>query len=148
MKLVSACLIGVNCNFEGKNWLNPKLLQEFEKGDLFPVCPEVFGGLTVPRVPAEIQGGDGFDVLAGKAKVVNERGVDVTSQFVVGATAALRIAQSVGAKEALLIEKSPSCGCGLIFDGTFSDKCVKGDGVTVALLKKNGIKVTTIKVER
>lgn len=148
MKLVSACLIGVNCNFEGKNWLNPELLEEFLKGDLFPVCPEVFGGLSVPRVPAEIQGGDGSDVLAGKSKVVNERGADVTSQFVAGANAALKIAQSIGAKEALLIEKSPSCGCGLIFDGTFSDKCVKGDGVTVALLKKNGIKVTTIKAER
>jgi len=147
MKLVSACLVGVNCNFEGKNWLNPKLLEEFLKGDLFPVCPEVLGGLLVPRVPAEIQGGDGLDVLSGKAKVVNERGVDVTSQFVAGAAAALRIAQYVGAKEALLIEKSPSCGCGLIFDGTFSDKCVKGDGVTAALLKKNGIKVTAIKVE-
>jgi uncharacterized protein YbbK (DUF523 family) len=147
MKLVSACLVGVNCNFEGKNWLNPKLLQEFENGDLFPVCPEVFGGLSVPRVPAEIQGGDGSDVWAGKAKVVNERGIDVTSQFVVGANATLKIAQSVGAKEALLIEKSPSCGCGLIFDGTFSDMCVKGDGVTTALLKKNGIKVTSVRVE-
>ena len=147
MKLVSACLIGVNCNFEGKNWLNPKLLEEFEKGNLFPVCPEVFGGLPVPRVPSEIQGGDGSDVLAGKAKVVNEKGVDVTSQFVAGATAALKIAQSVGAKEALLIERSPSCGCGLIYDGTFSDRCVKGDGVTVALLKKNGIKVTSVKVK-
>ncbi len=148
MKLVSACLVGVNCNFEGKNWLNPKLLEEFLKGELFPVCPEVLGGLPVPRVPAEIQGGDGSDVLSGKAKVVNERGVDVTSQFVAGAFAALRIAQSVGAKEALLIEKSPSCGCGLIFDGTFSDKCIEGDGVTAALLKKNGIKVTAIKIER
>jgi uncharacterized protein YbbK (DUF523 family) len=147
MKLVSACLIGVNCNFEGKNWLNPKLLEEFARGNLFPVCPEVFGGLPVPRVPSEIQGGDGSDVLAGKAKVVNEKGVDVTSQFVAGATATLRIAQSVGAKEALFIERSPSCGCGLIYDGTFSDRCVKGDGVTVALLKKNGIKVTSVKVK-
>jgi uncharacterized protein YbbK (DUF523 family) len=147
MKLVSACLVGVNCNFEGENWLNPRLLEEFLKGDLFPVCPEVLGGLPVPRVPAEIQGGDGSDVLAGKAKVVNERGFDVTSQFVAGANAVLRIAQSVDAKEALLIEKSPSCGCGLIFDGTFSDKCVEGDGVTAALLKKSGIKVISVKVE-
>ncbi|MCW4002854.1 MAG: DUF523 domain-containing protein [Candidatus Bathyarchaeota archaeon] len=147
MKLVSACLIGVNCNFEGKNWLNPNLLEEFLKGDLFPVCPEVLGDLPVPRVPAEIQGGDGSDVLAGKAKVVNERDVDVTRQFVAGATATLRIAQSIGAKEALLIEKSPSCGCGLIFDGTFSDKCVEGNGVTAALLKKNGIKVISVKAK-
>ena len=122
MKLVSACLIGVNCNFEGKNWLNPKLLEEFAKGGLFPVCPEVLGGLPVPRVPAEIQGGDGSDVLEGKAKVVNMEGIDVTSQFMKGAYEALKIAQAVGAKEALLIEKSPSCGCGQIFDGSFSGK--------------------------
>jgi uncharacterized protein YbbK (DUF523 family) len=86
MKLVSACLIGVNCNFEGKNWLNPLLFEEFAKGGLFPVCPEVLGGLSVPRVPAEIQGGDGSDVLNGKAKVVNMQGVDVTCQFLKGAS--------------------------------------------------------------
>lgn len=146
MKLVSACLVGVNCNYEGKNWLDPKMLEEFKKGNLFPVCPEVLGGLSVPRVPAEIQGGDGSDVLSGKAKVINEKGTDVTSQFVAGATAALKFAQTIGAKEALLIERSPSCGCGLIFDGTFSDKCVEGNGVTAALLEKNGIKVISIKV--
>ncbi len=67
MKLVSLCLLGVNCNFEGKNWLNPQVLKEFAKGDLFPVCPEVLGGLSIPRVPAEITGGDGQDVLKGKA---------------------------------------------------------------------------------
>jgi uncharacterized protein YbbK (DUF523 family) len=146
MKLVSACLLGVNCNFEGKNWLNPKLLEEFRKGDLFPICPEVLGGLPVPRTPAEIQNGDGSDVLNGEAKVINEKGVDVTDQFVKGAQEALRIAKSVGAKEALLTEKSPSCGCGRIFDGTFSGKFVEGDGVTAALLKKNGIKVVSVKV--
>ena len=147
MKLVSACLLGINCNFEGKNWLNPKLFEEFAKGGLFPVCPEVLGGLPVPRVPAEIVGGDGLDVLDGKAKVVNMQGVDVTSQFLKGACEVLRIAQSIGATEALLTEKSPSCGCGLIFDGTFSDKFIEGNGVTAALLKKNGIKVTCIKVK-
>ena len=63
MKLVSACLLGINCNFEGKNWLQPQLLEEFKKGELFPVCPEVLGGLSVPRVPAEIPDGDGLDVI-------------------------------------------------------------------------------------
>jgi uncharacterized protein YbbK (DUF523 family) len=146
MKLVSACLLGVNCNFEGKNWLKPELLEEFKKGNLFPVCPEVLGGLTVPRVPSEIQNGTGADVLEGKAKVANMEGVDVTKEFVNGAQAVLRTAKSVGASEALLIERSPSCGCGKIFDGSFSDRFVDGDGVTAALLKKNGIKVTCIKV--
>lgn len=147
MKIVSACLLGVNCNFEGKNWLNTEVLDEFKKGGLFPVCPEVFGGLSVPRVPAEIQGGTGADVLSGKAKVVNMEGVDVTSQFLKGANEALRIAQAVGAKEALLTEKSPSCGCGKIFDGSFKDKFVTGDGVTAALFKNNCIKVTCVKVK-
>jgi uncharacterized protein YbbK (DUF523 family) len=147
LKLVSACLLGVNCNFEAKNWLNPALLEEFKKGNLFPVCPEVLGGLPVPRVPAEIQGGTGADVIEGKAKVVNMHGEVVTEQFLKGANEALRIAQAVGAREALLIERSPSCGCGKIFDGSFKDKFIAGDGVTAALLKKNGIKVACIKVK-
>jgi uncharacterized protein YbbK (DUF523 family) len=146
MKLVSACLLGVNCNFEGKNWQNANVLSEFAKGGLFPICPEVLGGLPVPRVPAEIQGGGGADVLDGKVKVVNMEGVDVTCQFLKGAEAVVRIAQAVGAKEALLTEKSPSCGCGKIFDGSFEGKFVAGDGVTAALLMRSGVKVTSIKV--
>ncbi len=98
---------------------------------MFPVCPEVLGGLSVPRVPAEIVGGDGADVLTGTAKVVNIDGVDLTCQFLGGAYPALDIARSVGAKKALFIEKSPSCGCGRIFDGTFTEK-FKDGGVTVA----------------
>ena len=146
MKLVSACLLGVNCNFEGKNWLKPELCEGIRKGNLFPVCPEVLGGLPVPRSPAEIQNGNGADVLSGRARVVTLNGVDVTSEFLKGAHEALRIAKAVGAEEALLTEKSPSCGCGRIFDGSFSDKFIDGDGVTAALLKKNGIRVTCIKV--
>jgi uncharacterized protein YbbK (DUF523 family) len=148
MRIVSACLVGVNCNFKANNWLNPELREQFLKGDLFPVCPEVLGGLSVPRVPAEIVGGHGVNVLEGGAKVVNMEGVDVTAEFVKGAQAVLEIARSVGAKEALLTEKSPSCGCGCIFDGTFTDKFREGDGVTAALLKQNGIKVQCIKVEK
>jgi uncharacterized protein YbbK (DUF523 family) len=112
---------------------------------LFPVCPELLGGLSVPRVPAEIVGGDGLDVLEGKAKVLNMDGVDVTAQFVEGAKRTLQIAQAIGAEEALFIEKSPSCGCGKIFDGTFKEKFRAGDGVTAALLKKNGIIVSCVK---
>jgi len=139
-------LLGVNCNFEGKNWLQPELLEEFKKGNLFPVCPEVLGGLTVPRVPSEIQGGTGADVLEGNAKVVSEKGVDVTFEFLKGAYETLKIAKSVGVKEALLTERSPSCGCGKIFDGTFTSKYVGGDGVTCALLKRKGINVTCVRV--
>jgi uncharacterized protein YbbK (DUF523 family) len=146
MKLVSACLLGVNCNFEGKNWLQPELLKEFKEGNLFPVCPEVLGGLTVPRVPSEIQAGAGADVLDGNAWVVSEKGVDVTFEFLKGAYETLKTAKSVGAKEALLTERSPSCGCGRIFDGAFKDTCIVGDGVTCALLKRNGIKVKCVEV--
>lgn len=144
MKLVSACLIGINCNFEGKNNLKAEVLEEFKKGELYPICPEVLGGLSVPRIPAEIQGGTGLDVIEGKAYVVNMQGIDVTDEFMKGAYEALRIAETLNAKEALLIEKSPSCGCGCIFDGTFTDHFRDGDGVTAALLKKKGIKVTCI----
>jgi uncharacterized protein YbbK (DUF523 family) len=144
MKLVSACLLGINCNFEAKNWKQESLLEEFKRGNLLPICPEVMGGLPIPRVPAEIIGGTGADVLDGKAKVVNMDEVDVTEQFIRGANEALRIAQTVGATEVLLTEKSPSCGCGRIFDGSFTEKFKDGDGVTCALLKQNGIKVTKI----
>ncbi|MGE5556768.1 MAG: DUF523 domain-containing protein [Methanocella sp.] len=145
MKLVSACLLGINCNFEGKNKLQPQLLEEFKKGELYPICPEVLGGLSIPRIPAEIQGGDGLDVIEGKAYVVNMQGIDVTDEFMKGAYEVLRIAEVIDAKEALLVERSPSCGCGEIFDGTFTGKLKSGDGVTAALLKKKGIKVTCIK---
>ncbi|MCW4001245.1 MAG: DUF523 domain-containing protein [Candidatus Bathyarchaeota archaeon] len=148
MKLVSACLLGVNCNFQAQNWANPELQWEFLRGNLFPICPEVLGGLCVPRVPSEIVGGNGSDVLDGKAHVLSMEGKDVTDAFLKGAYTALAIAQSVGATEALLIEKSPSCGCGRIFDGTFTEKFKAGDGVTAALLKRHGIKVTTIPAKK
>jgi uncharacterized protein YbbK (DUF523 family) len=145
MKLVSACLLGINCNFEGKNNQKAEIIEEFKKGELYPVCPEVLGGLSVPRIPAEIQDGDGLDVIEGKAYVYNMQNIDVTDEFMKGAYEVLRIAEILNAKEALLIEKSPSCGCGgLIFDGTFSGKLRAGDGVTAALLKKKGIKVTCV----
>lgn len=90
MKLVSACLLGVNCTFEGKNRLQPQLLEEFKKGELFPICPEILGGLSIPRIPAEIQGGTGLDVIEGKAYVVNMQGIDVTDEFMKGAYETLK----------------------------------------------------------
>ncbi len=143
MKLVSACLLGINCNYKGKSKLTKKLLEEFKEGGMYPVCPEILGGESIPRPPAEIKQGTGSDVLAGKVKVVNPTGEDVTSEFLKGASETLRIAKAVGAKEAILKARSPSCGSGKIYDGTFSGTLVDGDGVTTALLKKNGIRVTT-----
>ena len=141
MKIVSACWLGINCNWAGKNSLNKRLFEEFKDGQLFPVCPEILAGMSIPRSRAEIRGGSGSDVLEGKARVINLADNDVTDQFINGAKNVLRIAEGIGAKEAILKAKSPSCGYGQQFDGTFSQTLTKGDGVTVALLRKNGIKI-------
>jgi uncharacterized protein YbbK (DUF523 family) len=141
MKLVSACLVGVKCRYNGKDSLNPKILEEFMKGDMFPICPEVMGGMPIPRPAAEIAGGDGSDVLDDKADVVYQSGICASEVFVHGANQVLRIAKAVGAKEAILKSGSPSCGCGKIYDGSFTGKTKIGDGVTAALLKELGLKV-------
>jgi len=143
MKLVSACLIGINCNYKGESKLNQKVFEEFRKGELYSVCPEVLGGLPVPRPGSETKYGTGLDVINGTAKVISKNGSDITDSFVKGAHEVLKIAQTIGAKEAILKARSPSCGCGKVYDGTFSDKLIDGDGVTTALLKKYGIKVIT-----
>ncbi len=133
----------MNCTWKGENKLSLKLLEEFRKGDLLPVCPEILGGQAVPRPNAEIRGGAGADVLDGKAKVVEPDGRDVTGGFVAGAQEVLRIAKVVGAREAILKARSPSCGCGKTYDGTFSHRLIDGDGVTAALLKRNGVRVVS-----
>ena len=105
------------------------------------VCPEVDGGLGTPRPPAEIVGGDGADVLAGRARVLTAGGADVTAAYVEGARRALRAAQEAGATRAILKTRSPSCGKGDIYDGSFSRSLRAGDGVTAALLAEHGIEV-------
>ena len=145
MKIVSACLVGINCRFDGKNKLDRHLLEVFKKGELLSVCPEQLGGLPTPRVPAKIVDGDGYDVLDGKTKVVNEKNEDVTKNFVKGATEILKIVKSLNIKEAILESKSPSCGSGELYDEA-SGSSIKGDGVLTALLKRNGIHVTSYEV--
>jgi uncharacterized protein YbbK (DUF523 family) len=145
MKLVSACLVGINCRYDGKNSLDSKLFKSFKKDELIPLCPEQLGGLPTPREWNEIVGGTGEDVLKGKAKVITSSGRDVTKNFIRGAEETLMTAKSLGIKEAILKSKSPACGCGEIYDGTFSGKLSKGDGVTAAILKSNGVKVITEK---
>ncbi len=142
MKLVSACLLGINCNYKGSSKPNAGLLEEFKKGGLFPVCPEVMGKLPTPRPASQMHGGSGLDVIEGRARVINAEGGDVTENFVDGANAALEIAKTTGAKEAVLKARSPSCGVGKVYDG-FSGNLIEGDGVFAAVLKKNGISVTT-----
>jgi uncharacterized protein YbbK (DUF523 family) len=141
--LVSACLVGIPCRYDGDSCPDDQLQALVTQGKVLPLCPEVLGGLPTPRPPAEIQGGDGDDVLDGRARVVNIEGKDVTTEFLAGAQKALHIAQRWGIKEAVLKARSPSCGMGQIYDGSFSGRLVEGDGVTTALLKREGIAVKT-----
>jgi len=145
MKIVSACLVGINCRFDGKNKLDGHLLEVLKRGELLPVCPEQLGGLPTPRIPAKIVEGDGDDVLNGKTKVINQKNEDVTENYVRGATEVLKIVKSLNIKEAILESKSPSCGSGKLYDGA-SDSSLKGDGVLTALLKRNGIHVIPYEV--
>lgn len=139
MYIVSACLAGMNCKYNGGHNADPRIKKLVEEGKAMPVCPEQMGGLPIPRPPAEIKGGTGRDVLDGKARVVNAEGADVTEAFIKGAREALKLAQLVKADKAILKAKSPSCGCGLIYDGTFSGRLIEGNGVAAQLLLDNGI---------
>lgn len=141
MRLCSACLLGVRCRYDGKSKPNEKVLSLLKKELLIPVCPEQLGGQSTPRKDAEIKGGDGSGVLDKIAQVIDSDCIDVTHNFTGGAEEVLRIAKLLDIKEAILKQRSPSCGSGQIYDGTFSKKLVEGDGVTAALLKRNGIKV-------
>jgi len=140
MRLVSACLIGIKCRYDGGSKPNKEIIKMFKEGKLIPVCPEQLGGLTTPREPAELTG-DGLDVLKGKAKVVTKSGKDVTEQFLRGAKETLKIVKLLEIKEAILKQKCPSCGCGLIYDGSFTGRLIERDGVTAALLKLNEVNI-------
>ena len=107
------------------------------------VCPEVDGGLGTPRPPAEIVGGDGNDVLDARARVVTVDGDDVTDAYIEGARAALEAARASGAGAAILKARSPSCGSDGVYDGTFTRTLVDGEGVTAALLRREGLEMTT-----
>ncbi|GAA1831987.1 DUF523 domain-containing protein [Actinomadura chokoriensis] len=141
--LVSSCLAGRPVRYDGA--AKPVEADLFERwraeGRLIPFCPEISGGLTVPRPPAEIVGGDGGDVLDGTARILTGTGEDVTDEFLRGARLALETARRSGARTALLKEGSPSCGTHRIYDGTFTGTPAPGTGVTTALLERAGIKV-------
>lgn len=129
--LVSACLAGINCKYNGKNNENEKIIELIKEKDVILICPEQLGGLETPRTPAEIKNN----------KVINKEGIDVTEEYQTGAQEVLKIAQKFNIKTAILKSKSPSCGKGKIYDGTFSNKLIEGNGITAELLKKHGIKV-------
>ncbi|MBL1097324.1 DUF523 domain-containing protein [Streptomyces coffeae] len=139
--LVSACLRGVPCRYDGRHKAVSELDEAVAGRDVVSFCPEVAGGLITPRRPAELVGGDGHDVLDGTARVVDDSGRDVTAAFVDGARRALEAARQGGCTEALLMPRSPSCGRGAVYDGSFSGELTPGDGVTAALFARNGITV-------
>jgi len=142
MKLISACLLGVRCAWGSDDkYKNNRAVELSKLETLIPVCPEQLGGLSTPRAPQEIQGGTGDDILNGKCKVINKEGQDVTREFTKGAEETLKIARQLNIREFIAKSGSPSCGCGQIHDGTFSGKLIDGDGITTALLKRNGIKI-------
>ena len=131
--LVSACLLGCECRYDGKSQPNEAVLRLRDTYDLIPVCPEQMGGMPTPRVPSERVGD----------RVLTKDGTDVTDRFLRGAETALHLAKTLGATAAVLKARSPSCGCGEIYDGSFTGKLTTGDGVTASLLLRNGIFVTT-----
>ncbi|PIS42476.1 MAG: DUF523 domain-containing protein [Candidatus Kerfeldbacteria bacterium CG08_land_8_20_14_0_20_40_16] len=125
-KICSACLLGTNCRYDGRNKTSHAVINLSKKEILIPVCPEQLGGLATPREPAE----------QTDQEVFTQSGKDVTADFVKGAKEVLKLAKLLGVKEAILKQKSPSCGSGMIYDGTFSGRIIKGNGVTAKLLKK------------
>lgn len=138
--LVSACLVGNRCRYDGGGFEGyPELQKLVEAGSAVPVCPEELGGLPTPRPPAEIQGGDGHEVLESRARIVDCQGQDVTEAFVAGAREALRRARDCGATAAVLKARSPSCGGRMIYDGSFSGGLRPGMGVTAAMLEREGL---------
>ncbi len=143
MILVSACLAGVKCKYNGGSSLVKKAAELLSSGSAVPVCPEQLGGCATPRTAVEIRDGTGADVLDGRCRVTGKDGEDVTERIVRGAEEVLRIAKLTGAEKAVLKARSPSCGCGRIYDGTFSGSTREGNGVTAELLLRNGIEVLT-----
>ena len=135
MIFVSGCLVGINCKYDGGNNYDERIFNLVKAGKAIPICPEQLGGLKTPRNPAEIQEKDGI------RKVVTCEDEDVTNEYIRGAEEVLKLAKELDIKEAILQPRSPSCGKGLIYDGTFSKKKIDGNGMTADLLIKNGIDV-------
>lgn len=129
--LVSACLLGIGCRYDGKHKADPRILALGERYNLIPVCPEIYGGLPTPRVPSERIG----------ERVMMKDGTDVTENYMKGAREALELCRIYGIRTAILKERSPSCGKGRIYDGSFTSTLTDRDGVTAELLLAEGIRV-------
>jgi uncharacterized protein YbbK (DUF523 family) len=141
MIAVSACLLGYPCRYDEKRMIYPELTDLLKSVDLLPVCPEQLAGLPTPRKPAEILGGDGFDVLDNNASVYDLNGNNLTDDFIKGAETAVRQVLENDVTSVILKENSPSCGINWIHDGSFSGSLARGCGVATAMLRKHQIKV-------
>ena len=142
MIIVSACLLGENCKYSGGNNKSENVIKYLEDKEYILVCPEQLGGLSTPRNPSEIityGNKDGNDVLSECTKVLSNKGIDVTKNFIQGAEETLKIAKEHNAKTAILKAGSPSCGYKKIYDGTFLGNKIQGMGVTAAILNKENI---------
>lgn len=135
MYLVSACLGGVKCRYDGNNVPNEKIEELVRSGKAITICPEIIGGLEIPRECSEIV------EVNGEKRVFSSSGKDITAEYAVGAEKTLEICRILGIKKAILKFRSPSCGFGKIYDGTFSGKLIPGNGITAELLIENGIEV-------
>ncbi len=141
MILVSSCLAGLKVRYDGRHSLHEQIQKLVVENKAITICPELSGGFSTPREPAEIIDGDGYDVLDGKAKVIDRSGKEVTDLYIKGAYVTLKLARDVKASLVVLKENSPSCGSSMIYNGEFSGIKIAGDGVTSALLKRNGFRV-------
>lgn len=131
MRLVSACLLGLRCRYDGGSNEHSQVVALLDRETLIPVCPEQLGGLPTPRPASEIVRG----------RVLTPSGEDQTEAYQRGAEETVALAQRLGVTEAILKQRSPSCGCGQLYDGSFSGRVTTGDGITTALLKNHGIRV-------
>lgn len=138
MYIISACLCGVNCKYNGNDNLNQRCLKLFKEGKAVLVCPEQLGGLSTPRNPVELDN-TASEIIEGNGKALSNKGEDVTKQFLNGAYETLKIAKELGATKAILKEGSPSCGTNFVYDGTFTGNKIKGKGITAKILEDAGI---------
>lgn len=135
MILVSACLVGINCKYNGGNNYNEKIFNLVKQGKAIPICPEQLGGLQTPRNPAEVK------IINDKRYVMNNKDVDVTEKFEKGAKEVLELAKKLNIKKAILKSRSPSCGIGKIYSGNFDKKLVDRNGILAEMLLENDIEV-------
>lgn len=144
MIAMSACLAGIACRYDGKEKGCAECKARILEGDVVLICPEVMGGLPTPRPPAELPGGDAQAVWAGESRIVNRDGRDVTEEYLAGAEKVAALCREHGIQEVWLKAKSPACGCGWVYDGSFTGRLTEGDGILACRLKKDNIKIVTI----